>query len=351
MGLDELRDEIKETDAKILELMKRRLEIAAEIGKYKIDSGTSLRNTAVEDAVVQRYRDFAENNGFSPDSAELVCRTLIQESVEKQASLIHKNQSNRKIAIIGGAGKMGQWFSGIFASSGNEVTIIDPSTNNGKTIEDAASSDVVIVSVPIYAVDGILKKLDSVCNENALIFDLASLKSPFENTLKEMAKKRKVCSVHPMYGPSAGSMYNRNVIVCDCGNREAVDETVRLLDDRGGNIRVMDISSHDVYMSYVLGLSHAVNIAFFTALERSGISFDDMCTVASTTFKKNMDTNRSVALEDPILYYDIQHLNDHRDEMWNIFSKAVEDIKRASADEDPKAFEELMDLGRKYFEG
>ena len=112
----------------------------------------------------------------------------------------------------------------------------------------------------------------------------------------------------------------------------------------------MEIEQHDEYMSYVLGLSHAVNIAFFTVLERSGITFSDMQTVASTTFRKNMDTNASVALEDPLLYYEIQHLNGNRLEMWKLFGEAVKDLEEASMSDDPEKFRELMEAGRKYFQ-
>ena len=59
----------------------------------------------------------------------------------------------------------------------------------------------------------------------------------------------------------------------------------------------------------------------------------------------------SVASEDPMLYYEIQHMNSHRDEMWDLFSKAVEDLRERSLSDDPKGFVELMDAGRRYFKG
>ena len=144
-------------------------------------------------------------------------------------------------------------------------------------------------------------------------------------------------------------MYERNVIVCDCGSDEAVDEAVELLGNHGADVRRMPVDEHDMYMSYVLGLSHAVNIAFFTVLDRSGIDFQDMKSVASTTFNKLMDTNESVALEDPYLYYEIQHLNSNREQMLREFDSAVHDVVDAALSDDPRAFKDLMDRGREYF--
>lgn len=347
--LKEIRDEIGDIDRQLLELMKRRLELGKEVGKEKVKTGAAVRNIAQENNVVDRYRGFALENGMNPVYAEAVCRTLMQESIEAQASLPRPAESSRHIAIVGGYGKMGRWFADLLRQSGHRVDIIDPSAGNGLTVEDAKWADVVIVSIPISRTGGMLRRLDAICRPDALIFDIASLKSPFVDILRELGPRRKVCSIHPMFGPSAVSMYNRNVLVCDCGSSEAVDEALRLLGNHGANIRTMEVEEHDRYMAYALGLSHAVNIAFFTVLDRSGIPFSDMETVASTTFEKVMDTNMSVALEDPYLYYEIQHMNSNREKMLKEFDDAVNDVVDAALSDDPRAFKDLMDRGREYF--
>lgn len=349
MELNDIRNGIEEIDLQILELCKRRLDLAKEVGRNKVESNTAVRNLDVERKVIDRYRGFALENGMNPVYAESICKTLMQESIEAQAAIPRKASTLRHIAIIGGNGKMGRWLADLFRQSGHRVDIIDPSSGNGLTIDDAKWADTVIVSIPISRTAAMLRKLDEVCRDDALIFDISSLKSPFIDVLKDMGAKRKVCSIHPMFGPSAGSMYDRNMIVCDCGSKEAVDETIGLIGNHGANMRIMHVDDHDRYMSYVLGLSHAVNIAFFTVLERSGISFDDMRSVASTTFSKLMDTNESVALEDPYLYYEIQHMNANRESMLNEFNESVEDVVDAALSDDPQAFKELMDRGREYF--
>lgn len=349
MELNDIRNEIGDIDRQLLELMKRRLELAKLVGEEKVRTGSAVRNIAQENNVVDRYRGFALENGMNPVYAENICRILMQESIEVQASLPRPAANARHIAIIGGYGKMGRWMSDMLTQSGHRVDIIDPSAGNGLTVDDAKWADVIIVSIPISRTDGMFRKLDEICKPEALIFDIASLKSPFLETLRELGRTRKICSVHPMFGPSAKSMYNRNMVLCDCGSKEAVDETLELLGNHGANIRIMPVEEHDMYMSYVLGLSHAVNIAFFTALDRSGVSFSDMESVASTTFEKMMDTNQSVALEDPYLYYEIQHMNSTRENMLKEFDRAVHDVVEAALSDDPKAFKILMDRGREYF--
>jgi chorismate mutase/prephenate dehydrogenase len=248
MGLDELREEIKKADMEILEAMRKRLDVAKRIGEYKIGSGKEIRDISVEERVVGRYRDFASANGMDPDVAERVCRAVIEESVAAQASMFQADGRHRKVSVVGGSGKMGGWFSKMLSAFGDTVEIIDPASDNGLTLSDASSSDVVIVSVPISVTGDILERLDGICGPDALIFDLTSLKTPIIPVLKDMASRRKVCSVHPMFGPSAESMYDRNVIICDCGCKVAVSEAVSILGNRGGNIRIMDVDSHDRYV-------------------------------------------------------------------------------------------------------
>ena len=261
MTLEDVRTEIQDIDLRILDLMRRRLELARLVGEDKVSRNAAVRNIPQENKVIDRYRGYALENGMNPVYAEQVCRILMQESIEIQASLPRTAARMRHIAIVGGYGKMGRWFADLLKGAGHRVDIIDPSSGNGLVLEDAKWADSVIVSVPISRTGPILRKLDEICKPDALIFDVASLKSPFIDVLKDMGARRRVCSVHPMFGPSAESMYERNVIVCDCGSDEAVDEAVELLGNHGADVRRMPVDEHDMYMSYVLGLSHAVNIA------------------------------------------------------------------------------------------
>jgi len=88
MDLEELREEIVKTDRMIMELLKRRLDLARQVGEYKLANNKEVVNTYVEDAVVKRYVDFALENNMDPENIEEVCRLLIKESVELQKRLI-----------------------------------------------------------------------------------------------------------------------------------------------------------------------------------------------------------------------------------------------------------------------
>ena len=342
--IDDLREKIRELDEEIIELMIKRIETSEEIGRLKNDLGLAIRDKNVEKKVIERYRELSKGSLLDPASAETICKVLIQNSVEAQAALPKVSATKKKVCVIGGNGKMGKWISDLLRNSGHTIHALDV----GDDIQKAAECDVVIVSVPISAVGDILLNLDGICKKQ-LIFDISSLKSPFLEILEDMGTRRKICSIHPMFGPSAASMYDRNVIICDCGNADAVKEVKELLGEHGENFKDMKASEHDKFMSYILGLSHAENIAFFTVLERSGISFKDFEETASTTFRKSIEMNLSVASEDPLLYYEIQHLNDSSSSVWDEYLNAIEDLRDASMDDDPANFEMLMKKGKKFF--
>ena len=88
MNLEELRGMISGIDLEILNLMKKRLDLAKEVGLYKIENKKEVVDPSVEETVAERYRAFAEKNGMNPEYAEEVCRVLIRESVELQRSLL-----------------------------------------------------------------------------------------------------------------------------------------------------------------------------------------------------------------------------------------------------------------------
>src|SRR5439155_629410 len=66
---------------------------------------------------------------------------------------------------------------------------------------------------------------------------------------------------------------------------------------------VMSLDDHDRLIAYVLGLSHALNIAFFTALAESGEAAPKLAQMSSTTFDAQLDVASRVAQESPELYY------------------------------------------------
>jgi len=342
--LEQLRKEIEAIDSKIVGLMIQRNDVAREIGTLKNELGIPLKNLEVEKKVIERYRKMSENSSLPPDVSESVSRLLIDSSVELQ-SAIPRKRCEKKVTIVGGTGGMGRWLQRYLTGLGAAVNIFSRTVG---CADDMRDSDIVIISVPISSVESKLKEADAVCKKDALIFDISSVKSPFAECLMNMAERRKVCSVHHMFGPSIISMLGRNVVICDCGCREAVSEAAELFDSEGSNLIFTSIERHDEFMAYVLAFAHASNIVFFTALRDSGIPFDELNGIASTTFRKCLNTCIPVSEENAPLYHEIQRLNDNTESMWDVFEKALTEVKEASLSYDPDRFIKIMEDGKEY---
>jgi chorismate mutase/prephenate dehydrogenase len=216
--------------------------------------------------------------------------------------------------------------------------------------ESNLDQDVIVVAAPLRASAEILDRM--VANPpGGLIFDIGSLKTPLRAPLLALASAgANVTSVHPMFGPDTELLSGRHVIFVDVGVARAT-QAARALFDSTMAIQVeMDLESHDRVIAYVLGLSHALNIAFFTALAESGEAVPELMEFSSTTFDAQLDIAQRVAQENPNLYFEIQSCNDYVPEALSGLATAVARIQEVVRSGDETAFVALMKAGKAYLE-
>ncbi len=353
--INDIRVRIERIDKQILELISKRTEAAKDIGRLKMTTSLPLRDLAIEDKVVSRYVQHAARLGIGEGTARQIASTLIEESVDAQSRMPRPSKP-KDVLVVGGTGKMGSWMCKYLRSRGHRVTVSDlvrsPDFPNAESLESAVpGSDFVIIATPISAVGKSLEMVTRT-SPDGIVFDISSIKTPVTSVLKGAVKKGILaCSVHPMFGPETESVFDRNIIICDCGSEKASNDAEELMNWGGARMIRMPIEEHDRLMACVLGLSHAINIAFFDALTKTKIDYMTLNQVASTTFRKQAATSRDVAFENPELYYDIQHLNPHNKRALDLLTDAVEEIKEADLSEDRRSLARIMENGRKYFGG
>ena len=153
-----------------------------------------------------------------------------------------------------------------------------------------------------------------------------------------------------MFGPDTELLSGRHVIFIDLGDQAALKEAQELFAPTMAERVVMGLDEHDRLIAYVLGLSHALNIAFFTVLAESGEAAPRLAKLSSTTFDSQMDVASRVAHESPDLYFEIQSLNDYGQESLEALQGAVSRLVAAVGKRDAGAFTALMERGREYFD-
>jgi chorismate mutase/prephenate dehydrogenase len=357
--LDDLRQRLNEIDSKLIELIAERQEKSREIARVKRATGYATRDFARERDVIMSARAAATARGISPNLAEDLMRMLIRSSLatQEQASVAARGQgSGQRALVIGGSGKMGRWFVEFLCSQGFAVDISDPAgappgaADIGDFRDDPLAHDLIVVSTPLSLTDAILREL-ALRRPKGVIFDLGSLKSPLRGGLMTLLHHGcQVTSVHPMFGPDTELLSGRHVIFVDVGCAPALARARELFAPTMVEQVVMSLDDHDRLIAYVLGLSHALNIAFFTALAESGEAAPRLAKLSSTTFDAQLDIASRVAQESPDLYFEIQSLNDYGAASLEALAQAVEKLRKAVLSRDRAAFTELMEKGRDYLE-
>jgi chorismate mutase/prephenate dehydrogenase len=355
--IEELRLELAETDRRILELVAKRQTTAGEIGAVKQKKGETPRDFSQEKEVVERALQQATELGLSPGLTESLMTMLIRSSLtrqEQQQVEYHAGGHGQRVLIIGGAGRMGRWFVRFLASQGYEVEIADPAgpIEGFPFVQDWSEGeldyDVIVVAAQLRPTDEILQQLLR-RKPTGLIFDIGSLKSPLRQSLKNLAEAGlRVTSMHPMFGPETELLSGRHVIFVDVGVPEATQQARRLFSSTMAIQVEMDLENHDRLIAYVLGLSHALNIAFFTALAESGEGAGRLAEMSSTTFDAQLSVASSVALDNPHLYFEIQSLNDYGTESLSGLLYAIERLRSVVRAGDEEGFATLMKKGQQY---
>jgi len=356
MNLDELRSDLSAVDRQLVEVIARRQKIVADIGRHKRGSGRATRDYEREKDVLEMARTQAAALDVDPDLADDIMSSLIQASLasqEKDRVAAEGKGDGRRVLVIGGAGKMGGWFVNFFRSQGFSTDVADTGVHDspGNFSDWRAAGvdyDVIVVATPLAVSDEILKAL-AVKKPTGLIFDIGSLKTPLRDWLAALRQQDcKVASLHPMYGPDTELLSGRHLIFVDVGSAEATANAKELFASTMVEQLDMGLDDHDRLIAYVLGLSHALSVAFFTALAESGEAAPKLATMSSTTFDAQLLVSAAVARDNPYLYFEIQNLNEFGLQPLEALCESVDRVRRLVANGDEAGFVELMKKGRDY---
>jgi len=357
--IETLRNELSELDLKIIELVHRRQVLSEEIGAIKREKGRPTRDYQREKLVIELAKSHAEKLNVDPVMVVDLMQLLIQSSLKTQESARVKEEgqgNGKKVLIIGGLGRMGSWFAEFMSMQGYEVHVADKNIDeqdeshfsNWKGTDD--NYDITVIATPLRQSKEILEEILE-HGRQGILFDIASIKSPIKETLTKISEKgMRVTSIHPMFGPDTDLLTGKHIVFMNLDEHDTHLEIMKLFESTTAQLIEMSIDSHDYAISYVLGLSHIINIAFSKVLYDSGQKEEEFSQVSSTTFKDQIEVARRVAQENPNLYFEIQHLNDHSIKTIEELNRVIKEITDAITMGSEDNFVKIMHSGKKYFE-
>jgi chorismate mutase / prephenate dehydrogenase len=358
--LARLRAELDDLDGELVDMAARRQAIVAEIGQLKRSQRQPTRDYTREREVRELARARAARQGLDPDLGERLVGAMIEASLtsqERDRLVALGTGGGRRALVIGGAGRMGRWFTEFLATQGWSVAVADPAgsgcpachgtrTGASRRARPNSSSSPPRLR-PRRPFSTALVEL----RPPGLIIEIGSIKAPVASALARLRDAGvAVASIHPMFGPDVRLLAGRHVILVDIGAPEAQAAARSLFAQTSAGLAEMSLEQHDRLVAWVLGLSHAANIAFFTALAGSGRSIAELAAFASTTFGAQLGVASRVARENPELYFEIQSTNPHGIEPLRALATAAAAVERAVTAGDGAAFAALMRSGARYLE-
>jgi len=268
-----------------------------------------------------------------------------------------------KIAIVGGSGKMGQWFARFLLNEGNQVLIIGRSEEKllpikqqlgieiATSMEAIKQADAIIISVPIDSFEQVIKQIAPHTGSEQVVVDITSVKVHPVQMMHKHIKTTQVLGTHPVFGPGARSLTGQNFVLTPTSDKETplARKIQQYLTERDARVTLMTPEEHDEMMAVVLGLSHFVAIVAGDTLV-SLDKFPQMKEIGGTTYRALLTLIESVVSEDPELYASLQMNLPGMAEIEELFRRSVKTWADLVKNRDRQEFVKRMSVLRNKLE-
>ncbi|HKP61248.1 MAG TPA: bifunctional chorismate mutase/prephenate dehydrogenase [Polyangiales bacterium] len=350
LGLPELRARLDSVDRRVLELLAERMRVVTEVARFKRNERVEIRDYERERQVLDARRTLARELGLDPAPVEAIYRQILNASRDYQASLgasVYEATEAKRIAIIGGAGAMGQLLQRLFRDLGHTVEIADVATE--LTPEAAAAqADVVVISVPILSTEQVIRRLGPLVRKDALLLDVTSIKSvPLAAMLA--STQASVVGTHPMFGPNVHSLQGQRVVVCKGRGDTWHSWLMANLRARGLVVTEADAPQHDRAMALVQVLTHYQTQVFGLALARSGIPLEESRRFTSPAYLMELYVAARHFAQASDLYGPIEMLNPETARVVATFQQAASEVAEILSSRDQARFDAMFREVRDFF--
>jgi chorismate mutase/prephenate dehydrogenase len=345
-----LREQIDELDRQVLDLLAKRMQVVAQVAAVKKTEGVQIRDFERERQILDDRRARAERLGLPTGPIESIYRQIMLASRDYQAALgaaAPRQVVPKHVAVIGGAGQMGQLVARMFGELGHRVSIADVATELTPE-RAAASADVVVISVPIARTIEVIDKLAPHVRQDALLLDVTSVKqAPLAAMLR--GTRASVVGTHPMFGPGVHTLQGQRVVLCRGRGDEWFAWLQQMLDARGLTVTEASAAEHDRAMALVQVLTHFQTQVLGWALSRIGVSVEASRRFTSPAYLMELYVAARHFAQDPLLYGPIEMLNPSTAEVTDAFRRAADELADILAQRDQARFDRMFAEVRAFF--
>ena len=271
---------------------------------------------------------------------------------------------NKKIAIIGVNGKMGQWFANYFHKIGFEVIGFDTKnegtekfvTKGNSLVGAILKTDYVLLCTPTKNTPEIIRLIAKEMQRGSYLIEISSQKYKTAQTLLKTPSRVNPICIHPMFGPGTKNIDGKNIIIIPINDAKKELSVTKSLFPKA-NFVTIDAPEHDKKIAVILGLTHLINIAFANILAKDEkISLTEK--MSGTTFKAQKIISESILTESPELIETIISNPEVRrfgEEFWKDVGKLLTDSQEGKSEEiinyikaSKEKISENVDLDKSY---
>ena len=247
------------------------------------------------------------------------------------------------IGIIGGKGRMGNWFKNFFEKHGLEVIISDLDTKISNR-ELAEKADIVIVSVPIKDTVKVINGIIPYVKKDALLTDLTSIKVEPVKAMKKA--KSGVLGMHPLFGPLAPNLKNQNIVFCPVKKNKWINFLKKLFRENEAKIIEISPEMHDAQMALLQSLIHFSNINLAHFFYRK--KFKPLPSFLTPTFRLQSLVIGRILAQNPELYADIEIKNSYFRKLSKDFLKELHSFQKIIERKDYQEFQKRFKKASSY---
>jgi len=303
--IKKLRNNIDGIDGQILDLISRRLAEVEKVVTLKKEHDIPVYHPAREEDLISKLRSQAAESGINPDFMEELYRVILRNSRVEQTVKMKQQGINpgANVLIVGGAGQMGQFFAGMFTSSGYRVRIL--TEDNWDEVELLCKDiDLVLISVPINITVKAIEQIAPHIPPTAILADITSVKTaPMDEMLQRF--KGPVIGLHPLFGPSCASLDKQIIAMVpgrnDMGCRWLIDQ----LTIWGAIIVSSNANEHDEIMDLVQALRHFATFCFGQFLSQRKVDLARTLEFSSPIYRLELGMVGRLFAQDSSLYSEI----------------------------------------------
>jgi len=252
----------------------------------------------------------------------------------------------RSIGIIGGRGRMGKMMGRFFSEAGYPVAIADEK-EGPMSWKSMAENDVILLAVPISAMEGVLGEIGPFTRKDGAVIDIASVKeAPVRSMLRHC--RGEVIGSHPLFGPTADSLNGRLVFVCPARSERWIVWFRSFLEDQGAVASDIEPEKHDRLMGTVQVLRHMLLLCFGRSLMRLDFDLGSDLRLSGPWFSQLVGLLDRQLDQGPELYSDMAAHNPITGEVADHFLKAAQEISRSYGSQDRSAIVRVINEVTSY---